>query len=481
MRMNELSQQEPEPGLLVEWRPTTRTEVAVQQRAEHPAPASPIQESHLRREVANDAAGVAHSSWLGTSFELPGRIDPDAMAAAWRQWVRRHGTMLTWFEPDADGELRRYAIAGDDVEFAPVELGEHTGPEIREHLLNRFDDAAKALHWPPFVLGAVLRAESSTVYFAVDHGHTDGYSMVLVFDELRRLYEQEITGVDPGLPEVGDHAEFAARERAAEIPERSLTAAVELWSDFWLSGGKKPAGFPLSLGLADGEAATSRLTEYELFDPRQANVFGRRCREHGGGFAAGLFVALAIASAELAGEETYRTLTPVHTRDEPRWAAAHGWFINLVPIHFELTGSRTFGEVLLQAEQAFARARGIADVPMIKLMQHLGSRLSLDGIEQTVLPMTSFMDGRRIRGHEDWQRADAQVLGGPREETDVMLWVNRAREWTCLLVSHPDTQVAAENVGRYSERVRSVLHRVVEHGDHELRREHARPEPASPG
>lgn len=314
--MNELARYEPEPGALVEWRPSVRTAAAVQQRAEHPAPASPIQESHLRREVANDAAGVAHSSWLGTSFDLPGSIDSDAMAAAWQQWVRRHGTMLTWFEPDAEGELRRYAIAGGDVEFEPVELGAHTGAEVREHLLHRFDNAAKALHWPPFVLSAVLRTDSSTVYFAVDHAHTDGFSIVLVFDELRRLYEQELTGADAELPEVGDHAEFAARERAADIPAPSQDEAIELWSEFWLSGGRKPAVFPLPLGLSEGGTVGSHSTKRELFDTRQGNAFGRRCREHGGSFAGGLFVALAIAAAELAGQETYRTLTPVHTRDE---------------------------------------------------------------------------------------------------------------------------------------------------------------------
>lgn len=155
--------------------------------------------------------------------------------------------------------------------------------------------------------------------------------------------------------------------------------------------------------------------------------------------------------------------------------AAHGWFINLVPIHFELARARTFGEALPAAEQAFARARAIADVPMIKLMQQLGSRLSLDGIEQSVLPMTSFIDLRRVRGSEDWQRARAQVLGGPREESDVMIWINRVPEKTWLLISRPDTPVAAENVGRYADRVRSVVQRVVNDGDRDVQREHVTP------
>lgn len=469
MRMNALREHEPEPGLLVEWHPAARTAEAVARRGEHPAPPSSFQDNHIRRSIANDAAGVVHSPWLSTSFDLPGELDPQALAAAWRRWVQRHGTLLTWFE-QVDGQLVRYAISGEDVEFTPVEVGRRSGAEIREHLQERFASGASALRWPGFVLAAVLRPEKSTVYFAVDHAHTDGYSIFLVFDELRRLYAEETTGEPADLPEVGDHADFAARERAAEVPAEQQAAAVEIWRDFWLSGGEKPPSFPLPLGVEDGGFRTKLQMETELFDAKQATRFQRRCREHGGGIAAGVFAALAVAATELSGVDSYRTLTPMQTRDEPRWAAAQGWFINLVPVHFDLTGRETFGEVLTAAEQAFERARRIADVPVVKLMQLLGSKLQLQQDERTVLPIMSFIDLRRIRGSEDWEAANAQVLSGPGEGFDVPMWINRLRGLTYLRASYPDTPVAAENVARYLERVREVLHRIVDDGDHAIRR-----------
>ncbi|MBB5068673.1 condensation domain-containing protein [Saccharopolyspora gloriosae] len=468
MRMNALREYEPAAGRLVEWRPTESTMDSIGAAREHPAPPSSFQENHIRRSLANDAAGAVHSPWLSTVFDLPGRIDADAMAVAWQQWVRRHGTLLTWFEDTGD-ELRRYALDADDVEFAPVEIGDRDGAQIRDHLLHRFDGATSALRWPPFVLGAVLREESSTVFFAVDHAHTDGYSIFLVFDELRRLYEQQVGGEPAALPEVGDHAVFAARERGRALEPEAQAAAVRTWSDFWLSGGERPPSFPLPLGLDDGEPRGKLLMERELFDADQANAFGKRCREHRGGFAAGIFAALAIAASELAGAESFRTLTPVQTRDERQWAAAQGWFINLVPLHFSLTGLGTFGEVLTAAEEAFTRARAIADVPVVKLVELLGSQLRLQEDARTVLPIVSFIDLRRIRGGELWEQADAQVLSGPGEGFDVPMWVNRLRGLTYLKASYPDTAVAADNVARYLDRTMAVLHRVIADGDHEFR------------
>ncbi|MFR9728815.1 condensation domain-containing protein [Saccharopolyspora sp. MS10] len=469
MRMNELRDYAPDPGRLVEWRPAESVADAVRTAPEHPAPPSPIQENHLRRSLANEAAGAVHSPWLSTVFELPGPIDVAAMTAAWGEWVRRHRTLLTWFE-ETGGGLRRRALDPDALAFDCVEIAQHADTErVREHLAHRFDTATSALDWPPFVFGAVLREDSCSVFFAVDHAHTDGYSIFLVFDELRRLYEQHRTGEPALLPEVGDHAEFAARERAAEITPGDRDAAVRVWSEFWLAGGERPPSFPLPLGLEDGAPPGKLLTERELFDKEQAEAFAKRCRQHGGNFAAGIFAALAVAAAELAGAEHFRTLSPVQTRDERRWAVAQGWFINLVPLHFELAGLGTFGEVLGAAEAAFARARTVAHVPAATLIEQLGPSLRLQQDARTVLPIVSFIDLRRIRGSELWEQAGAQVLSGPGEGFDVPMWINRLRGLTYLKASYPDTPVAAVNVARYLDRTRDVLHRVLAEGDHAFR------------
>ena len=464
MRMNALAEQEPEPGHVVEWVPT-REALDVAGRAEpHPAPASFFQENHLRRSIANDEAGAVHSPWLSTVFELPGPLDLGALGAAWQRWVRRHGTLLTWFRQEA-GELQRYAVPAESVTLTRVDVGELTTSEqVREHLLQRFASGTSALGWPAFVLGAVQREGSATVYFAVDHAHTDGYSIFLVFDELRQLYEEEAGGPAADLPEVGDHVESAEleRRRARDVP--ADTAAAVPWLDFFRGGGGMPPSFPLPLGIERGESRPKRLLERELFDDRRATAFGRRCREHGANLAAGLFAALAITSHELGGVDEYRTLTPVHTRDEPRWAAAQGWFINLVPVRFPVGAD--FGATARAAEQAFARARAAADVPVPRLVELLGDGLNLQSDPRSVLPMVSFIDARRIRGSDRWEQARCQVLSGPGAGFDVPMWVNRLRELTYLKASCPETPEALENVGRYLDHVVGVLGRVVDDGDH---------------
>lgn len=469
MRMNALADQEPEPGHIVEWVPTPEALAAAESAEQHPAPASYFQENHIQRAVANDAAGNVHSPWLSTVFDLPGPLDLTALGAAWQRWVRRHGTLLTWFQQEESQQegnrLQRYAVAPESVTLSRVDVGEFTtSTQVREYLLERFAGDTSALGWPAFVLGAIQREGSATVYFAVDHAHTDGYSIFLVFGELRQLYVEETGGPVADLPDVGDHAEYAAleRRRARDVP--ADTAAAVPWLDFLAGGDGMPPSFPLRLGIEPGESRPKRQLERELFDNQRANAFGRRCRGHGGNFASGLFAALAITSYELGGVEEYRTLTPVHTRDEPRWAATQGWFINLVPVRFRVAAD--FGTTLQNAEAAFVRARSAADVPVLRLIELLGEGLSLQSDPRSVLPMVSFIDARRIRGSEDWEEAGCQVLSGPGAGFDVPMWINRLRELTYLKASCPETPEGLENVGRYLDHVVDVLDRVVDDGDH---------------
>jgi hypothetical protein len=462
--MNALTDHEFEPGSLVEWVPTADSLAAAARAEPHPAPASYFQQNHIERALANDAAGAVHSPWLSTVFDLPGPLDLDALGAAWQRWVRRHGTLRTWFRPENDG-LVRYALAPEEIVLTRQDLGEFsTATEIRDHLLHRFANGTSALGWPAFVLGAVQREESATVYFAVDHAHTDGYSIFQVFDELRQLHEEETGGPAAQLPEVGDHVEHAEleRERAAQVP--ADTAAAAPWLDF-LDSGDVPS-FPLPLGLDQGRARTKRLLERELFDDQRANAFARRCRELGASLFSGLLAALAITSRELAGVEEYRTLTPVHTRDEPRWAAAQGWFINLVPVRFPV--GTDFSTAVHSAEEAFARARRAADVPVPRLFELLSGGADLQGDPRSVLPIVSFIDARRIRGSQHWAQAGCQVLSGLGAGFDVPMWINRLREVTYLEASCPETPEALENVQRYLEHVAGVLDRVVDEGEHHV-------------
>lgn len=467
MLMTPILGYEPRPGEVVEWVPSAKSVAAAEIAPPHPAPPSFVQERHITRALANESSGKVQSPWLATVFDLPGPLDTESMASALTKWVRRHPTLLTWFSPAADGSLRRHALTPESFSLRTSAAGAFDDPvKLREHLHERFDLGTDPLRWPPFTAGAIVRKDSSTVYFAVDHSHSDGYSIILVFAELRALYQAEVHGSVAQLPKTGSYVDFCELERARAAQVTRDSPAVHQWLEFWLAGGGTPPRFPLDLGVSPDGTYPAVPVEIDLFDTEEAEAFAASCKSHGAGFSAGLLTALGIANWELAGQDGYRGLNVVHTRDEPRWAATQGWFINLVPVQFTVANAKDLGTVLSGAQAAFERARGLAGVSLHRVTEVVTEGLDLHTDSRVVLPMVSYIDTRRVPGSQDWEAADCRVLGGPGDSHDVPIWVNRLWRRTYLKASHPDTPEARANVPRYLERVRQILRTVAATGDY---------------
>ncbi|UQA94191.1 condensation domain-containing protein [Streptomyces halobius] len=474
MLMTPITQYAPESGELVEFQVSASALAAAAAAPVHPAPPSYVQENHIRRRLANQAAGRSQSPWLGVVFDVPGRLDTAAMAAALEKWIRRHPTFLTWFTVDEGaGMLRRHALPADELSLEPVALaGQASSLAIRERLMQRFDTGTDPLRWPPFVAGAVVRngeSRQSSVYFAVDHAHTDGFSTLLVFSELRALYEAELAGTEAELPEVGSYVDFCAldREQAARIDAQA--PEVGRWLQFFLDG--PPPSFPLDLGTEPGGTYDSRSIGMDLLSAREADAFSAACKGHGAGFSAGLLAAVAISGYELGGHPSYRGLSVVHTRDEPRWQQTQGWFVNLVPIEFPVAdgqaGFGRFGEVVGRAQQAFVAAHGLAGVSPLRVAELLPG-LPVQSDATAVLPMVSYMDLRHAPGSRDWAAANCNALVGPGSSGEVPIWVNRLWDRTYLKTRYPDTEVAQANVPRFFDHLGHVLREVARTGEYRI-------------
>ncbi|MFJ8001223.1 condensation domain-containing protein [Streptomyces sp. NPDC096310] len=438
-----------------------------------PAPASYVQENHVRRLLANRAAGRPQSAWVGIMYDVPGRLDTGAMAAALNRWVLRHPTLLSWFslqEDEGGGRIVRHAVDPSAVAVEAASLGPHDSPDtIRDWLLDLFDTGTDPLNWPPFVVGSVVRDDVSTVYYAVDHCHSDGLSALLVFNELRALYEAEVAGTVAELPPAGSYVDFCVLERERSALLTADSPEVRRWLEFFLAG--PPPTFPLELGTEPGAAYPKLSLSLDLLDAAETDAFAKVCRTHGAGFSAGVLAALGISGYELGGHRTYRALSVVHTRDEPRWLLSQGWFINLVPVEFPVAPVGTdlgLADVLAGARTAFARARELAGVSPMRVAE-LVPGLAVQPGAGAVLPMVSYVDLRHAPGSQDWAEANCHGLAGPGTSTDVPIWVNRLWDRTYVKVTYPDTAAARENVPRFLERLRDVLREIARSGEYRVR------------
>lgn len=456
MQMTSLTEYTPLPGELVEFRPADGTLAAAALAPVHPAPPSHLQENHLRRRLANARAGHPQAPWLGAHFDLPGRPDTTALAGALTAWVRRHPTLLTWFAPQ-DGGFRRHAVAPETVRFTPVSLGDEvSGADIREHLRTRLVPATDPTAWPPLMATAVLRPTSSTVVLAIDHAHTDALSLQHLFDELRSCYTAELTGTGADLPEAGSYVDFCRldRDRAARIDAAS--PEVARWADFLRDG--RPAD-PVDLGTEPGRMYPSAALGLDVLTADESDAFARTCRAAGAGFSAGMLAALGLCHHRLGGQETYRALTVVHTRDEPRWERAHGWFINAAPVEFPVR-ERPFADLAGAAQQAFDRARRLGAVTPMRLMELLPQLPGLQLDATQTLPLVSYVDFRHAPGSREWAAHDAGLLFGEGRVQGLHIWVNRLWDRTCSRIEYPNTPLAQEGARRLAVGLRHVMRAV---------------------
>ncbi|MEE1802894.1 condensation domain-containing protein [Streptomyces sp. NPDC101062] len=484
--MTPLLELSPAPGELVRFQVPGADEAP---SAVSPAPLSYVQENHVRRLLANRAAGRAQSAWVGIMYDVPGRLDTDAMAAALNRWVLRHPTLLTWFslqegeEGEGGSGIVRRVVDPSAVAVEAASLGPYDSPDaIRDWLLELFDTGTDPLNWPPFVVGSVVRDDVSTVYYAVDHCHSDGLSALLVFSELRALYEAEVAGTVAELPPAGSYVDFCALERERSALLTADSPEVHRWLEFFRAG--PPPTFPLDLGTEPGATYPKLSLSVDLLDAAETDAFAKVCRTHGAGFSAGVLGALGISGYELGGHRTYRALSVVHTRDEPRWLLSQGWFINLVPVQFPVApaGSETtagteatpadteptLADILAGARTAFARARELAGVSPVRVAE-LVPGLAVQPGAGAVLPMVSYIDLRHAPGSKDWAEANCHGLAGPGTSTDVPIWVNRLWDRTYVKVTYPDTAAARENVPRFLERLRDVLREIARSGEYRVR------------
>ncbi|MCO8277808.1 condensation domain-containing protein [Actinoplanes sp. TRM 88003] len=448
----------PPAGRLIEFRPTAAG-VTAQVSAD---PLTYVQENHLRRILANKRAGRPQSPWLAVAFDLPGALDVPAMTAALEIWVARHSSLLSWFSSDDDGRLNRHVTGPVTMTDVAVEAGE----DVRGYLKRRFDEGTDPFQWPPFVSGAILGESTTTFYYAVDHTHTDATSMLLLFHELRMIYQSSAIGVELALPEVGSYAETAARERKRVADLTRDSPEAREWLDIWRSG--PPPSFALDIGVRPGQMYTSAILHREMLEPDLSERFTQVCREQGAGFTAGWLTALAITDYEMTGRSRYTALTIVSTRGEPRWQSAQGWFINLLPISFTVD-EQNFEGLLKTAQSGFDRGRKLSGVPMWKIMELLPQLDPQRGSAAAIAPVVSYLDFRHAPHAEEWTSLNFTGLAAPSPTSEVSMWLSRFPESTDIHVQYPDTGSAQAPLELYVNHLREVLREIASAGSYSLK------------
>lgn len=472
MKFTELSDYRLPAGTVTEWAPYTvapESEWVVDLR-----PATFDHEMHLRRSAEYQAG----NSWLGAVFEIDRPFDGAAFETALYLWTAHHEVLrstvsLKYFPGDRavgcrpDGITRRYTHPAGAIGIHGRVTGAMTGDAITAHLTSTFDAELSPLTWPHHRAVTITDLdpdfggqERFVAVLAADHCVVDAYSLLVAIGELRAFYLAEVDGTQPRSSCAGSHLDYGIHDRKAGAELTPVHPAVTHWRTFLAASGWR---FPDS-GLTSAQPVTSHDapgscggSEFVL-SAREADEVNRICREAGHSMQTTVFTALALAHRAVTGEPRMRAAMPMHTRFEPRYVDAIGWFVGLGPLDVDVRAAESFRRAMDLTTGAIGAAKAVSRYPYPRIAQ-------LTGCEAIPEFVISYLDVRYVPGAADWARLKAQTLRGRTEsDREVYLWVARTPDGITVSTRHPGTAAAAAAVRDFVDTAVEILSRVGTEG-----------------
>ncbi|WP_328957838.1 condensation domain-containing protein [Kitasatospora purpeofusca] len=398
-------------------------------------------------------------SYVAASFELAGRVDLDALAAALLHLVRRHEVLRAVYQPLA-GDLGCEVLTPDEVALKHVYGGPlETPQQVTVHLQEAFQEV-DTLSWPLITMGAVVRPGSTTVWFSCDHLVTDGLSSAIAINDITTAY-RDLTSTEPAPPaapvtpaattapgtarQPGSYLEFSRTQRRTNRAMRADDARLNHWRAFRDRNGGLFPRFPLDLGVRPGQLYAPVASTERLLDTRQIEEFGTVCRALGGRLSMGLLASLALALRQLGGPEVYRGLMPFNERGRGVYAESMGWFINTLPVEFPVGPRAGFGDVLADAQDAYAQVQAHAEVHFVKAWKLLApvEYASLRYWPYAV-NFFSYIDCRRLPGAAHHVAQQARMHVWVSGCNGILHWLHRTDEGLFVNTIHADTPQARD-------------------------------------
>lgn len=466
MEMTELDEYPLAPGLLREWVPHCPELTEAADSARDDSPPSYNQEWHFRGMASLHDRGITTPAWLGTGFEVSGRLDHEAFRAALHAWIERHETLRSSLRSTEQG-LERFTLPADRVRITDAKLGELLADDdINGIAQARLDAATDGNRWPNYSVHTLERDTGTTVLVAYDHANVDGYSVLATPQELHELYADCLRGDPPRTATAGSYVQFSRAERSASDRVGPQHPVVTEWDRFIRDCGGNLPGFPLDLGVREGELLPHTGARRWVLDAAGAESFEQVCRRERSSVLAGALAASAAVAGRWCPDSVYRVVSPFHTRTRPEWASAMGWYVGAGPVEIPLDGASDFLDLLPAAQVSARDAMRMARVPFAKVVDLLG--LDLQRYSPDVFSFVSYLDMREVPGSDRWSEWNARTLVRMSYGDKANVWVNRTHEGICLTARYPRTRQAHEAIERYFRGMGAVLGDVAYHGEYAL-------------
>lgn len=355
------------------------------------------------------------------AVRLDAPVDQQVLEKSLNEIVRRHEGLRTTIAtanghpvPVVLPELR-VTLHVFDLTGLPASEVEARARDLRNEEAERPFDLARG----PLIRASLIRLDGSSQMLLITLHHicSDGWSLVLFFEELSGLYDAFSQGQQTPLGELSiQYADYAAWQRdwlQGEVLEKQLRYWKEkLGGDLpildLLTDRPRPAvqTYP---GARVSMALTQQLTT-------ALNTLSRR---EGATLFMTLLAAFKVLLYRHTGQDDIVVGSPIANRPQTETEKLIGYFLNNLALRTDLSGNPTFRTLLARVRRTALDAYAHQDVPFEKLIEELKPErdLSRTTIFQVYFNLFTFADEIKLPGSaargisffEAWSQSDENL------------------------------------------------------------------------
>jgi amino acid adenylation domain-containing protein len=315
---------------------------------------------------------------LPVALRFRGALDAWVMERALEEIVRRHETLRTRIEL-RDGEPVQVVRGPAPLRLPIVPVDARAG-ETREETLLRLAAEEAARPFPeegPFARATLLRAaeDDHVLLWTMHHLVGDGWSIGLFNHELAVLYRACSRGEPSPLPPLPTTYGIHARRQRQRLRGAALEAQLAYWRERF-AGAPAVLELPTDRPRPPVPSGRGAAFPFALSAETAARV-AALAREAGATPFMVLLAAFEHLLSRWSGQEDVVVGTPIANRTDPDVEALIGYFANTLALRTDLSGGRTFRDLLARVRETTLGAYEHQDLPFEKLVEEIRPPRSL--------------------------------------------------------------------------------------------------------
>ncbi|MFF4113950.1 amino acid adenylation domain-containing protein [Streptomyces sp. NPDC001714] len=357
-----------------------------------------------------ESAWVPGLYQMQSTTQLPFEIDPDCFRSAWQELGARHAALRTGFRRDGDGAWSPVVADRIDPVIEVLDWSDHAPDAVAGELIALLEAERSApfdVTEPPLWRVWLVRGRSTWWLGQIQsYLLADGWSNLVLLDELLALYLAALEGRQADLP---------------PVPELGTAEAADPEADtaFWQD--RLAGALPSRLAAEPGRLGPSRFSRVtDRIDPAVADALRERAAEQGHTFS-----TLACAGwALLAATRLERTDVTVGVVSAGRDRAvdglerAVGLFIAALPVRVEVEPGNTLTALFDRFQLARVEGAEHTSVPTGEL-QRMGAG---DGpLFDSVVVVANYPVSSALRAQQSTSAREDAESDGTRNQTEFSL------------------------------------------------------------